>query len=262
MIIRKANMYDPVMVQPMRDEITRVGVKELLTRQDVDTVVKPEITSTLIFINSVCGCAAGTARPGLIRSLKHTVKPTVVATVFAGMEKEATAQARSLMVGYQPSSPSFGIFRNGEIVHMIQRHDIEGQSAEDVAQILMSAFDKFCGEEIREDLKIYDPKKANEITAKETVERLKAGAKLVDVRDDYEYSLSKIEGSQLLTEDLLEEIQEKWPRDTEIVCYCHHGIRSLQGVAFFKKLGFKNVKSMMGGIEAWSREVDSKIPRY
>jgi putative YphP/YqiW family bacilliredoxin len=256
-------MYDPVMVKPMREEVTCVGVKELLTPEEVDQVVNPKVKSTLVFVNSVCGCAAGMARPGLIQALKHKTKPEVVATVFAGMEKAAVSQARSHMVGYPPSSPSFAIFREGEIVHMIHRHDIEGQTAEDLAQILTSAFDKYCGETIREDLSIYDPKRGSEISVEEAARDLKAGkVKLVDVRTPQEALIAKIQGSFLISEELVEEIENKWSRDTEIVVYCHHGVRSLQGVAFFKQMGFTKVKSMAGGIDAWSNKIDPQVPRY
>ncbi|MEK7483607.1 MAG: BrxA/BrxB family bacilliredoxin, partial [Planctomycetota bacterium] len=157
-------MYDPAMVKPMREEVTRAGVKELLTPEDVESVLKPEIATTLIFINSVCGCAAGSARPALVQALKHSIKPSIVSTVFAGMERDATDRVRKHFVGYTPSSPSFGLFRKGEIVHMVQRHDIEGQGPDEVAQILISAFDKYCGKEIRNDSPIYNPRTANQLS--------------------------------------------------------------------------------------------------
>lgn len=256
-------MYDPMMVKPMREEVTRAGVRELLTPDDVEAVLKSNITSTLIFINSVCGCAAGSARPALINALKKaTTKPSVIATVFAGMERDATDRVRKHMVGYPPSSPSFGIFRNGEIVHMVQRHDIEGQSADDVAQILVSTFEKYCGNEVKNEAKIYNPRTANQISVQETAQRLKAGAKLIDVRDEYEASMAKINGGELLTEEFFAQMQKQWPPNTEIICYCHHGVRSLQAVSFLKKHGFTNVKSMAGGIDAWSQTMDSSVPRY
>ncbi len=137
-------MYDPQMVQPFRDELTSIGVKELLTSEDVDTAVKAPGT-TLVFVNSVCGCAAGSARPGLRLSMMSEVKPDNVVTVFAGMEREATERAREYFKPYQPSSPQIALMKDGQLVHMIQRHDIEGQQADAVAKNLSEAYAKHCG---------------------------------------------------------------------------------------------------------------------
>ncbi|MEL6716490.1 MAG: BrxA/BrxB family bacilliredoxin [Planctomycetota bacterium] len=136
-------MYDPQMVQPFRDELTSVGVKELLTADDVDAAMKSSGT-TLVFVNSVCGCAAGSARPGLRMSLLGEVKPDSIVTVFAGMEREATDRAREYFKPYQPSSPQIALMKDGQLVHMIQRHDIEGQQADAVARNLGEAFAKHC----------------------------------------------------------------------------------------------------------------------
>ena len=136
-------MYDPQMVQPFRDELTSVGVKELLTAADVDAAMKSSGT-TLVFVNSVCGCAAGSARPGLRMSLLGEVKPDSIVTVFAGMEREATERAREYFKPYQPSSPQIALMKDGQLVHMIQRHDIEGQQADAVARNLGEAFAKHC----------------------------------------------------------------------------------------------------------------------
>ncbi|MEL6907422.1 MAG: BrxA/BrxB family bacilliredoxin [Planctomycetota bacterium] len=136
-------MYDPQMVQPFRDELTSVGVKELLTADDVDAAMKSSGT-TLVFVNSVCGCAAGSARPGLRMSLLGEVKPDSIVTVFAGMEREATERAREYFKPYQPSSPQIALMKDGQLVHMIQRHDIEGQQADAVARNLGEAFAKHC----------------------------------------------------------------------------------------------------------------------
>ena len=128
--------YDPVMVQPMREEITRVGVKELMTAEEVDAVVK-ETGTTLIFVNSVCGCAAGMARPALGAIMKHGILPDRVVSVFAGMEKEAVAKAREYMLPYPPSSPSFGLIKDGKLVAMLERRNIEGHSGQEVANAIL-----------------------------------------------------------------------------------------------------------------------------
>jgi putative YphP/YqiW family bacilliredoxin len=136
-------MYDPEMVQPMRDEVTTLGVQELRTPTEVDEAVKQPGT-TLVFVNSVCGCAAGGARPGLRMSLMSEKKPDQMVTVFAGMEREATAQAREYFKPYQPSSPQIALMKDGEVVKMFQRHDIEGKDPSVLAQELTSAFSEFC----------------------------------------------------------------------------------------------------------------------
>lgn len=136
-------MYDPEMVQPMRDEVTQLGFKELRTSKDVDEALKKSGT-TLVFVNSVCGCAAGGARPGLRMSMIAAKKPVNMVTVFAGMDTEATAKAREYFAPYRPSSPQIALFKDGKLVKMIQRHDIEGQGPDKVAQILTAAYDQFC----------------------------------------------------------------------------------------------------------------------
>ena len=136
-------MYDPVMVKPMRDELTRLGVKELSTPDEVDAAVK-EAGTTLVFVNSVCGCAAAGARPALTLSLNHSTKPDHIVTVFAGMEREAVARAREYFKPYQPSSPQIALMKDGKVLQMWQRHDIEGRDPSVIAQSLVSAFDEHC----------------------------------------------------------------------------------------------------------------------
>lgn len=136
-------MYDPAMVQPMRDEVTRLGVRELMTPDDVDSAVK-ETGTTLVFVNSVCGCAAAGARPGLALSLSNAKKPQQVVTVFAGMEREAVARAREYFKPYQPSSPQIALMKDGELVAMWQRHDIEGRDPVTLANSLVAAFEEHC----------------------------------------------------------------------------------------------------------------------
>ncbi|MBL8860316.1 MAG: BrxA/BrxB family bacilliredoxin [Planctomycetes bacterium] len=136
-------MYDPDLVQPMREEVTRLGVKELKTPADVEAAVGLPGT-TLIFVNSVCGCAAGGARPGLRTALMNAKKPANMFTVFAGMETQATEKAREYFKPYRPSSPQIALFKDGKLVKMIQRQDIEGKQAADVARNLSEAFNEFC----------------------------------------------------------------------------------------------------------------------
>jgi len=127
----------------MRDEVTRLGVNELKTPQEVDEAVKKGGTS-LLFVNSVCGCAAAGARPGLTLALMHKNRPEHLFTVFAGMEREAVARAREYFAPYQPSSPQIALLKDGKLVHMLQRHDIEGRDPQTIAQTLAKAFDEHC----------------------------------------------------------------------------------------------------------------------
>jgi len=128
----------------MRAELTRLGVKELRTAADVDAAVRDTKGTLMLVVNSMCGCAAGRARPGIALALQHSVKPDVVATVFAGGDIEATERARSYFVGRPPSSPSIAILRAGNLIYMMERFQIENQSAESIATQLTQAFDKHC----------------------------------------------------------------------------------------------------------------------
>ena len=136
--------YDPRMVQPMRDELTRAGFEELHTPDEVDAVITRPSGTVLVVVNSVCGCAAGRARPGVLASLDHPTRPERLATVFAGMDMDATQRVRNYFVGYGPSSPAIALFRDGRLVHMMERRDIEGRDAEQIAGVLRAAFDQFC----------------------------------------------------------------------------------------------------------------------
>ncbi|HET9235548.1 MAG TPA: BrxA/BrxB family bacilliredoxin [Candidatus Eisenbacteria bacterium] len=133
--------YPVDLVRPMKEELTQIGFRELLTPEDADTALggkKPG--TTLLVVNSVCGCAAGNARPGVALALEHGTRPDRLFTVFAGQDVEATARARAYIHGYPPSSPSIALFRDGELVMMMERKDIEGHSAMDVAQRLVQEF--------------------------------------------------------------------------------------------------------------------------
>lgn len=136
--------YDPQLIEPMRRELTDAGVGELLTSDDVDRFMAEKSGTSLLVINSVCGCAAGMARPGVRRALAHGTTPDRVATVFAGQDVEAVARARSYFAEMPPSSPSLAMFKDGELVHFVPRHRIEGREAADVAADLIGAFERFC----------------------------------------------------------------------------------------------------------------------
>lgn len=136
--------YDPRMVQPMRDELTRIGFTELRTPQDVDQALAVKDETVLLVVNSVCGCAAGKARPGVALALRHPMRPDRLTTVFAGMDLEATQRAREYFEGYPPSSPQIALLKNGRLLHILERKDIEGRDAPEIAQDLTSAFDTFC----------------------------------------------------------------------------------------------------------------------
>ncbi|MBT2763235.1 BrxA/BrxB family bacilliredoxin [Paenibacillus sp. ISL-20] len=132
------------MVQPMRDELTSLGIKELTTPEMVEEVLPTAKGTTLVVVNSVCGCAAGQARPGVAIALENQVKPDQLFTVFAGQDKEATAKAREYFAPYPPSSPSIALLKDGELVHFIERHQVENRSAEEIAADLTDAFNRYC----------------------------------------------------------------------------------------------------------------------
>jgi putative YphP/YqiW family bacilliredoxin len=136
--------YDPHLVQPMREEMVRMGATEVRTVAEVDAALGDPKGTMLVFVNSVCGCAAGGARPALSLALQHTVRPQQIVTVFAGQDTEAAARARQYFADYAPSSPSMALLRDGEVVHFVHRHMIEGHSPQEVARDLMAAFDRFC----------------------------------------------------------------------------------------------------------------------
>lgn len=136
-------MYPAELVQPMKEDLTSVGFTELLTVEDVDKAIAKEGT-TLIVVNSVCGCAAANARPGAKMSLNNSKTPDNLFTVFAGVDREATDKARGYMLPFPPSSPSMALFKDGELVHMLERHHIEGRPATMIADNLMEAYNDFC----------------------------------------------------------------------------------------------------------------------
>jgi putative YphP/YqiW family bacilliredoxin len=136
-------MYPELMVIPMREELTRLGIAEARTPQEVDQSVQQPGTC-MVVVNSICGCAAGRMRPAVRAALQHSVQPDRSITVFAGQDREATERARSYFREYPPSSPSVGLLRDGQLVYLLERSDIENRDAEDIASDLTAAFDKFC----------------------------------------------------------------------------------------------------------------------
>ena len=136
--------YDEMIVAPMRQELTRLGIQETRTAADVDAVLGAKKGTVLVVVNSVCGCAAGNARPAVAKALQHDVRPEKMITVFAGNDVEATNRARSYFTGYRPSSPSIALLRDGEVVKMLERWQIEGRDATQISQDLVTAFDQYC----------------------------------------------------------------------------------------------------------------------
>ncbi|MGH9839044.1 MAG: BrxA/BrxB family bacilliredoxin, partial [Blastocatellia bacterium] len=136
--------YSEMLIKPMREDLTRLGVEETRRREEVDAAVQNTPGTLMIIVNSVCGCAAGKARPGIALALQHSLKPDRSVTVFAGADIEATDRARGYFTGYPPSSPSIALLQNGKLVYLMERYQIEGRNAEEIARELTSAFDKFC----------------------------------------------------------------------------------------------------------------------
>jgi putative YphP/YqiW family bacilliredoxin len=247
-------MYDPSMVQPMRDELTAVGFQELKTRDDVDALLEKKEGTSLVFINSVCGCAAGVARPSLLASLENSILPQNLTTAFAGNDVEATERAREYFVGYAPSSPGVALFRDGQLVHMVERHQIEGQSVESLTQVLQSIYNRYCGETVDDSVEIFDPLAALEVTVEAAREQIVADPELaiLDVREPFEIEKGKIESSKKVDQELGNEIVRSWPRERQIIVYCEHGDRSMKATQFLKQQGFENIRSLKGGYAAWS----------
>ena len=137
-------MYDERFITPMRQELTRLGVEELRTAEDVDAKLKDAKGTTLLVVNSMCGCAARNARPAVESALANAVKPDQLTTVFAGQDIEATAQARTYLTGYAPSSPSIALLKDGKLAFMLERYQIEGRSADQISKDLVGAFEQYC----------------------------------------------------------------------------------------------------------------------
>ena len=138
-------MYPEIMVIPMREELTRLGVEELRTPEEVDQALKSRPGTAMVIVNSICGCAAGRMRPAVRMALQNSVRPDHLFSVFAGQETEATERARSYFTGYPPSSPQIGLLKDGHVVYMLERWQIEGRPAEEIAEDLVDAFNQYCG---------------------------------------------------------------------------------------------------------------------
>jgi putative YphP/YqiW family bacilliredoxin len=138
------NMYPEEMIYPMREELTGLGFREMKTPEEVDAALAQSKDTVLVVVNSICGCAAGRARPAVAIALQHHARPEVLATVFAGQDREATARARSYFIGYEPSSPSIALLREGKLVFILERRNIEGRDPYSIAEDLTKAFDRFC----------------------------------------------------------------------------------------------------------------------
>ena len=136
--------YPEEFIRPFREELTRLGVEELRTPEAVDAAIKDSKGTVMVIVNSICGCAAGKARPGVALALQNEIRPDKVATVFAGADIEATERARGYFTGYAPSSPSIGLLKDGQLVYMMERYQIEGRGPEQIANELTQAFDKLC----------------------------------------------------------------------------------------------------------------------
>ena len=136
-------MYDERFVTPMRQELTQIGVEEMRTAQEVEAKLNA-MGTTLVVVNSICGCAARNARPAVAKAIQHDARPDQLTTVFAGQDVEAVQRARSYFTGYAPSSPQIALMKDREVVYMLERHQIEGRTAEDIAKDLTRAFDKYC----------------------------------------------------------------------------------------------------------------------
>jgi putative YphP/YqiW family bacilliredoxin len=137
-------MYDERIVTPMREELTRLGIQETRTAEEVDAVLGKGKGTVLVVVNSVCGCAAGMARPAVAMAVKNNALPDEMITVFAGNDREATARVREYLVGFRPSSPAIALFRDGKVVKMLERWQIEGRDASSIAADLTGAFDQYC----------------------------------------------------------------------------------------------------------------------
>jgi len=140
-------MYDERFIAPMRQELTTLGIEELRTADEVDSKLQDPQETTLLVVNSMCGCAARNARPAVASALRHAVRPSRLFTVFSGQDADATRQARSYITGYAPSSPSIAMFKGGKLVYMIERHQIEGRTADAISADMTAAFDKYCAKE-------------------------------------------------------------------------------------------------------------------
>lgn len=252
-------MYDARSVELIKKDLLEAGVKELCTSQEVDTLMSLS-GSKSVFINSVCGCAAGAAKPGFIAAMtRSSVVPQHIYTAFAGVDKVAVERMREHIVGYPPSSPCIAVFRDQQLVHMVERHDIEGYSAKLLEEHLCKVYEKFCGEQIKESVVVGKMEDAWSITPSLAKERFTTGSDVfIDCRSIEESQLGTIDNSLHLTQDLAEEIEKSWDKTKNMIIFCQTGRRSGQVVRYFRDLGFVNILNLKGGIEAWNSLLDSQ----
>lgn len=243
--------YDPKLVQPMRDEMIAAGFTEARTPEAVDAALNSGAETVLMFVNSVCGCSAGVARPGMAAAIAHPLAPKVKITAFGGNDKEAVSRMRDHFIGYPPSSPCAGLFRDGELVFMLERHQIEGNTATNVQKIMESAFERYCGAEMDLSKPIFDPVEAFLIDASALKPLLGTDAVTVlDVREDSERQAVPVQGSIPVTNELANEIVASWDKSRKLVVICQHGTRALSAAQFLRNQGFADSWSLRGGAVA------------
>lgn len=260
-------MYDEQMVLPMRRELSEKGVKELKSKAEVDDFMRKigekETTRAVVFINSVCGCAAGSARPAFVGSLGNLSKmkafggeKVLLATVFAGVDPKATESVRNYLPGVAPSSPSMAFFRGGKLVYFIDRQAIDGSEFSCLQKYIETVYQKFFDEEINEKIVLRSPKEMLEISCEELQQLLqKEGANwtIYDCRSPREHQTEALPQSALMTQELADEIIEKADlfQNTMVILYSNYGETSLRAVTFFKSRGLKKCFSLRGGFEEW-----------
>lgn len=253
--------YDKNLTDPMKKELTSCDVEDLVSPEGVDDFLKGE--SAVLFFNSVCGCSAGIARPAFIDSLQNRLIPKKIGTVFAGVDEDAVSRAREYVAGFPPSSPSIAFFRNKELVHILERKDIEGFDVELLKEAIIRSYNKFAGPDINEKVELKTPAQLLEKSVSEVKKELDEGKiTLLDCRTYEERDIATIPESELITQEYADEIVKNWNRERSLVIYCHHGDRSLKAALYFKQHGFKDCTSMAGGIHAWAREIDSDMATY
>ncbi len=242
-------MYSREISDPIKEEISRAGLINLQSPEEVETFIKDnESKNSILLVNSVCGCAAGIARPALYKSLDHPLCPTKgqLGSVFAGVDIEATEKARSYMLGYSHSSPSIAFFREGELSYLLERHSIEGLELNMLRDVLESIYKKFFSAEIREDVPILNPLTDLKIKPNDFKQYV-----LLDCRSLAERENGFIPESKFLDQELANEIITGWDKDEKMLLYCKDGTMSIQAVIYFKKHGFKNVFCLDGGYQGY-----------
>ena len=245
------------MTTPMRKELTDEGILELKTADDVAAFFKENQESkrkSIVFINSVCGCAAGKARPGLLESLSFLPKDVIVSSVFAGVDIQSTQAVRDYAVGIAPSSPSICFFIGTSLVHFVSRQTIEGTSANLLSLYLRNAYEKFFNKTVNADMPIPSPQELVEIEVEEAKKLLaEKSAQFFDCRSSEEREIEKIEGDTHMTSELSKSIlaeKEKNANQT-LIMYSNAGDRSFSAVSFFRSHGLENTYSLKGGYSAW-----------